>query len=110
MGVTIVVSGPAFAQNQARAILEQAGFSIVDGDDSHGFESEPEESFMTARGEHPDRAATLDQIDWRLRSHWETGTEGQWSKGVGIRTSEESSEIARLRAQLRAAGIVLPED
>lgn len=106
MGVTIVVSGTSTSRTQASAVLRQAGYTLDEGDSAHGFTVEPGETFITAHGNYLDPAVSaLEPIDWRLRSHWESGSEGTWAKAGGVGISSTANELADLKARLRAAGL-----
>lgn len=119
MSITCVLSGPGTSRAQAESILRQSGADNVH-EDPHGHSIEDGEAVITC--DLPDLSITtwpaadippaIEQVGWRLRGHWETT--GRWSKVGDPITLEDKNDakadLARLKAQLRAAGIVLPED
>ena len=112
MGMTtVVLSGPAIHRAKAVTALRQAGFSVDDGEHGHGFTPEPEQTFITAHGSHPDKAiSAVDHLSWNLRSHWAKAE--PWQK-LGRPNHDEAAELrkelAQLKASLRANGLILPE-
>lgn len=105
MGLTIVLSGSAPSRAQAAAALRQAGFSVDASDESHGFQVDSGQSFITAHGESLDAAAdAVRPLQWAVRSYW--AATGQWQKIGGVGAGPDPlDELAKLKSQLRAAGI-----
>ena len=117
---TVVLSGPVERAPQARAMLQQKGFRVETSieqvrsnrgpvakrDYNHGFEQDDGEGFVTCQGDVDDWRV-VEPLGFRLRMHWNTGSEGDWSNLRGAQR-DPFRELDEMKAHLRALGIVLP--
>jgi hypothetical protein len=119
MGYTMVLSGPIDRRPQAVSMLRQAGTKVEESNVTvqsrvgpvalhsydHGFETADGEGWVTALGDL-DMVRSVEPLGWVIRAHWEDT--GEWKKVGALDVPDPLTELARLRSQLRAAGVVLP--
>jgi hypothetical protein len=65
---TTLLSGPAATVREARQLLTDAGYTILDAPVNMGLELVAGEEFLSVEGGHSDVASVIEHLGWRHRA------------------------------------------